>query len=89
LVDVERTEGRLYTPAICMLSIGEYLCGHAMLKGRRNIYRLYDTKFRPTQEGRIALTWNSDWVEPREGVPIEISYEILQFEVLHVGMINV
>ena len=37
-----------------------------MLLSHAKAYRLYDTKFRPSQKGRISITLNSDWCEPQD-----------------------
>uniref|UniRef100_A0A672IFB0 Lactase n=1 Tax=Salarias fasciatus TaxID=181472 RepID=A0A672IFB0_SALFA len=42
-----------------------YIVGHNLLKAHAEAWHLYNEKYRPRQNGRISITINSDWSEPR------------------------
>ena len=42
-----------------------YIVGHNLLKAHAEAWHLYNEKYRATQKGRISITINSDWAEPR------------------------
>ncbi|XP_077302569.1 myrosinase 1-like [Arctopsyche grandis] len=51
-------------PGVGMNGIGEYICGHNLLKSHAKAYHLYDDVYRPIQMGRIGWTLSSNWLEP-------------------------
>ena len=40
-------------PAVNSSGIGEYMAVHTLLMAHANVYRLYDTNFRKTQQGEF------------------------------------
>uniref|UniRef100_F6TAR1 Beta-glucosidase n=1 Tax=Ciona intestinalis TaxID=7719 RepID=F6TAR1_CIOIN len=43
-----------------------YQVSRTMLLAHAHAYRVYDTKYRKTQNGQISITLNSDWCEPKD-----------------------
>lgn len=41
-------------PALGISGVGEYICGHNLIKGHAAAYHLYDQEFRPKQGGKIV-----------------------------------
>ncbi|XP_045494355.1 myrosinase 1-like [Colias croceus] len=56
----------VFVPAIKIHGIAEYLCSHYMLLGHARAYHLYDKKFRPHQKGRIGITLDAFYAEPKD-----------------------
>lgn len=52
-------------PDVKSPGIGDYLCGKTILLAHARIYRLYDKYFRSSQKGKIGITIDSIWAEPR------------------------
>nr|CAD7458315.1 unnamed protein product [Timema tahoe] len=52
-------------PAIDLSGIGDYLAAHTILKAHATAYHVYDTEFRAQQNGKIGITLNNDWQEPK------------------------
>nr|CAD7424358.1 unnamed protein product [Timema monikensis] len=52
-------------PAIDLSGIGDYLAAHTILKAHATAYHVYDTEFRAEQNGKIGITLNNDWQEPK------------------------
>ncbi|WVQ82789.1 hypothetical protein IAT38_004921 [Cryptococcus sp. DSM 104549] len=44
-----------------------WIVGYNLLLAHAHAFRLYDTKYRPIQNGHISITLNGDWVEPWDG----------------------
>lgn len=42
-----------------------YVAAHNVLNAHAKTVDLYRTKYKPIQKGRIALTANEDWREPK------------------------
>lgn len=42
-----------------------YIVGHNLLKAHAEVWHLYNGTYRAKQGGRISITLNSDWAEPR------------------------
>jgi len=43
----------------------QYICAHNVIKAHARAYRIYDTEFRPNQNGQMGITLHYDWAEPR------------------------
>ncbi|KRT83938.1 glycoside hydrolase, partial [Oryctes borbonicus] len=52
-------------PAYTQEGIGDYLCGHNLLLSHGRAYKLYDEKYRELQKGKIGITCESPWFEPK------------------------
>lgn len=50
-----------HAPAINAHGIGEYLCGHNVLKAHALVYRLYKQKYYSEQQGKISISLNSEF----------------------------
>jgi len=42
-----------------------YICTHNVVKSHARTFRIYDTEFRPSQDGKLGITLNCDWSEPK------------------------
>lgn len=49
----------VYAPGINLHGIGEYLCGHNVLKAHAVVYHLYRNKFHYQQQGQIGICTSS------------------------------
>ncbi|XP_048007482.1 myrosinase 1-like [Leguminivora glycinivorella] len=77
--------GEYFVPVLKSHGVGEYLCVHYMLLGHAAAYHLYDKEFRPTQKGKIGLTLDAFWAEPKNSSnpdDIEAAERYLQ---MHLG----
>ncbi|CAL8131573.1 unnamed protein product [Orchesella dallaii] len=52
-------------PGILGEAIQPYLCAHTILKSHAKAYRLYESEFKPTQNGQVGITIDTEWMEPR------------------------
>lgn len=43
-----------------------YICSHNVIKAHAKAWRIYDKEFRPTQQGKMGITINCDWAEPKD-----------------------
>ncbi|ERL91732.1 hypothetical protein D910_09059 [Dendroctonus ponderosae] len=43
---------------------GAYICGHNLLRAHAKTYRVYDERFRATQNGKISMIITESWTEP-------------------------
>jgi beta-glucosidase/6-phospho-beta-glucosidase/beta-galactosidase len=43
-----------------------YQCAHTILKSHARAYRIYDAEFRQSQQGRVGITIDSGWYEPKD-----------------------
>ncbi|XP_069681386.1 myrosinase 1-like [Periplaneta americana] len=57
-------ETSLMAPGTNLSGIGVYLSSHNMIKAHARAYRLYDTKYRSVQQGKVSLTIPILWSEP-------------------------
>lgn len=51
-------------PGILGEATQPYLCAHTVLKAHAKAYRLYETEFKPTQNGEVGIVIDSEWMEP-------------------------
>ncbi|XP_041970641.1 myrosinase 1-like isoform X2 [Aricia agestis] len=56
----------VFVPAMNLRGIAEYLCSHNMLLGHARAYHLYDKEFRPHQKGKIGVTLDAFFAEPKD-----------------------
>ncbi|XP_049840621.1 myrosinase 1-like isoform X2 [Schistocerca gregaria] len=56
---------RLGAPGLDEHGVADYQASHTLLKAHAKAYHLYDKYFRKTQKGRVSITLNSAWHEPR------------------------
>ncbi|KAG7310942.1 hypothetical protein JYU34_003782 [Plutella xylostella] len=57
--------GTYRAPALNRHGIAEYLCTHNLLKAHANAYHLYDKEYRPKFGGKIGMSLDSNWAEPK------------------------
>ncbi|XP_035995500.1 lactase-phlorizin hydrolase [Fundulus heteroclitus] len=59
-----------------------YIVGHNLIKAHAEAWHLYNDKYRATQKGRVSITINSDWSEPRNPYKqedIDAARRVIQF----------
>nr|CAD7448184.1 unnamed protein product [Timema bartmani] len=57
--------GSGFAPAVDAPDVGNYLASATILKAHARAYHLYDDEFRAEQNGRVSITLNCDWSEPK------------------------
>lgn len=61
-----------------------YICAHNVIKSHALAYRIYDKEFRATQQGKVGITLNCDWPEPKDlsnATHVEASDRSMHFHV--------
>jgi lactase-phlorizin hydrolase len=59
-----------------------YLCGHTLLKAHGLAYRIYESEFKAHQNGKVGITLNTNWNEPKDPnntEHVEASHRAQQF----------
>ena len=58
-----------------------YQVGHNLLLAHARVYRLYETEFKPTQQGRCGITLNINWSQGKDdqAANVEAAERALQF----------
>jgi beta-glucosidase/6-phospho-beta-glucosidase/beta-galactosidase len=51
-------------PGILGEATQPYLCAHTILKSHAKVYRMYEKEFKPTQNGRIGIVIDSEFMQP-------------------------
>ncbi|KAK3910651.1 Myrosinase 1 [Frankliniella fusca] len=70
-------------PGIAQDGVADYLCAHTSLLAHARAYRLYHAKYAAGQQGRVGITLNSEWHEPKNSSSEEdrlAAERALQFE---------
>ncbi|XP_064620975.1 lactase/phlorizin hydrolase-like [Lineus longissimus] len=59
-----------------------YTVGHNLIKAHAKVWHTYDQMFRSTQNGKIGITLNTGWSEPKSTDPkdVEAAERALQFD---------
>ncbi|XP_050298236.1 myrosinase 1-like isoform X2 [Anthonomus grandis grandis] len=60
------------SPNIRNLGRGGYICAHNLLRAHAKVYRMYEQKYKATQQGRIAIVVDESWVEPASNSTADI-----------------
>ncbi|XP_067660669.1 lactase-like protein isoform X2 [Haliotis asinina] len=62
--------------------IGPYPVSFNVVRAHGKAYRLYDEKYRPTQKGRIGITLNCDWSQPKDpSNPADVEARLRYFQI--------
>ncbi|CAG4979423.1 unnamed protein product [Parnassius apollo] len=61
--------GTYRAPALNRHGIAEYLCTHNLLKAHANVYHLFDSNYRSIAGGKIGISLDSNWAEPKTDTP--------------------
>ncbi|XP_023951871.1 myrosinase 1 [Bicyclus anynana] len=56
-------------PALNRHGVAEYLCTHNLLKAHAGAYHLFDQQYRPLYGGKIGMSLDSNWAEPKTDSP--------------------
>ncbi|XP_050343356.1 myrosinase 1-like [Nymphalis io] len=75
-----------FVPVLQSHGIGEYLCAHYMLLGHARVYHLYDKEFRPKQKGKIGITLDAFWAEPKDSNKKEDQEAAERYLQMHLGL---
>ncbi|CAG9762819.1 unnamed protein product [Ceutorhynchus assimilis] len=59
----------------------EYFCGRHVILAHASIYRLYQEKYRPKQNGLLSIALSVDWYEPENEEDTEAALRALDFTV--------
>ncbi|XP_030752211.1 myrosinase 1-like [Sitophilus oryzae] len=52
------------SPQKRLSGVGGYICAHNLLRAHAKAYRVYDEKFRATQNGKVSMVIDEPWHEP-------------------------
>ncbi|XP_047022734.1 myrosinase 1-like [Helicoverpa zea] len=55
-----------FVPALMSHGVGEYLCTHYTLLAHARVYRLYEREFKPYQKGKVSITLDAFWADPKD-----------------------
>jgi len=61
-----------------------YQCVHTIIKSHAKAYRLYESKYKATQQGRVGITLDVGWYEPADPsnqTHVDAAERALQFKV--------
>ncbi|XP_032527041.2 myrosinase 1-like [Danaus plexippus] len=56
-------------PALNRHGIAEYLCTHNLLKAHASVYHLFNKQYRPLYGGKMGMSLDSNWAEPKTDTP--------------------
>ncbi|CAG7820309.1 unnamed protein product [Allacma fusca] len=56
-----------HAPGLIQPAEGPYQCAHTVIKAHGLAYRIYETEFRKKQQGKIGITLDCIYLEPRDG----------------------
>lgn len=76
----------IFVPALMSHGVGEYLCTHYMLLAHARAYRIYEKEFKPHQKGKIAITLDSFWGDPRDPNKPEDLKAVEDYLQMHTGV---
>jgi beta-glucosidase len=71
-------------PGILGEATQPYLCAHTILKSHAKAYRMYESEFKPAQQGRVGITIDSEFMEPDDPTNpehVEAAERALRFKV--------
>ncbi|XP_023948571.2 myrosinase 1-like [Bicyclus anynana] len=74
--------GDKLAPALNSTGIGEYMCAKHLLLAHAKAYHIYDDEFRPSQKGKIFISFSAQWYEPisDSAADVEAAHDANQFE---------
>ena len=71
-----------HAPGICEDGTTTYIVGHNIIKSHAHAWHIYNDMYRPSQDGQLGITLNSDFIEPfdrNNPTHVEAAETILQF----------
>ncbi|GBP62348.1 Myrosinase 1 [Eumeta japonica] len=75
-----------FAPALSSHGVGEYLCVHYMLLAHARAYHLYNNYFKATQGGKIGITLDAFWAEPKVVNDPQDKIASERYMQMHLGM---
>ncbi len=66
VVAINGHEDGQYAPGIVGKGTHCYTAAHNMIRAHAKAYRVYQKEFRPTQKGKVGISLNVNWAEPRD-----------------------
>ncbi|XP_013190175.2 myrosinase 1 [Amyelois transitella] len=75
-----------FVPAIVSNGVGEYLCAHYILLAHAEAYRLYEREYKPHQHGRVGITLDAFWGEPRNSSNANDIEAAERYNQFHLGL---
>lgn len=69
-----------FAPRVTANGVGEYLCGHNLLKSHARVYHMYKERYAPLYNGKIGITLNSRFFYS----PTNSTYDVEKALQLHV-----
>ncbi|XP_072939650.1 myrosinase 1-like isoform X2 [Epargyreus clarus] len=79
-------DGDYFVPALNSHGVGVYLCAHYLILGHARVYHLYDKEFRPHQKGKIGITLDAFWAEPKDPSKVEDQEAAERYLQMRVGL---
>lgn len=74
----------VHAPGIKQPATAAYICAHNIIKCHAKAYRLYESKYKASQNGLVGITIDSGWYEPMDpsnDLDIKAAERAVQFKV--------
>ncbi|KAK5649855.1 hypothetical protein RI129_000884 [Pyrocoelia pectoralis] len=69
-------------PRIFSSGVSDYLCGRTLLMAHAKVFHLYDRHYRHKQQGKIGVTINTGWFEPKSNDPKDVAAAELSLQMM-------
>ena len=56
----------MFAPGVYSPGYAPYTTAHNIIRSHAKAYRLYDRKYRSTQNGIVGITLSTEWAEPKD-----------------------
>lgn len=63
----------IHAPGISDTGKSDYIVTHNLLRAHAKAYRLYESKYKPTQQGSVGITLSTSWEEPENDDPENVA----------------
>ncbi|XP_053603502.1 myrosinase 1-like [Plodia interpunctella] len=75
-----------FVPALESYGVGDYLCAHYMLLAHAEAYRLYNSEYKPHQQGNVGITLDAFWGEPKNSLNPDDVEAAERYTQMHLGL---